>query len=63
MNEYEIKFEFYGRKMKTTIEAKSEDEAKYLIMGKIKFYDVKKIDKSNDYDLPEGFDFLFKPKP
>lgn len=63
MNEYEIKFEFYGRKMKTTIEAKSEDEAKYLIMGKIKFYDVKKIDKSNDYDLPEGFDFLFKQKP
>lgn len=63
MNKYEVKFEFYGRKMKTTIEAKSEDEVKYLIMGKIKFFDVKKINKPNDYDLPEGFDFLFKPKP
>ena len=62
MNEYEVKFEFYGRKLKTTIWAKSEAEAEYLIRGKIKFHSIERVSKSPHDDLPEGFDFLFKGK-
>ena len=38
---HRVKFELYGHKMQTTIEASTPEEAKYLIMGKIKFHEVK----------------------
>ena len=59
MAKYEVKFEFYGRNMKTTIEAKSEDEAKYLIMGRVNFISIKKKEDAK-YDLPDGFDTIFR---
>ena len=34
---YTVYFEFYGRKMKTDVEADSSNEAKEIIRNKIKF--------------------------
>ena len=42
---YRVKFELFGKRMQTVIEAKSEEEAKYLILGKVKFW---KIEKDGD---------------
>lgn len=39
--------------MQTVIEAKSEDEAKYLVMGKIIFHEVK--DETDPVDTILGF--------
>lgn len=30
---YTVYFEIFGKKMKTTVEAKSEEDAKYKVMG------------------------------
>ncbi len=38
--DYELKFEFLGRNIKTTIKARSPFEAKELMRGKIKFHSV-----------------------
>tara|TARA_R110002012_G_scaffold158774_1_gene320347 strand:- start:597 stop:818 length:222 start_codon:yes stop_codon:yes gene_type:complete len=38
---YEVMFELYGKKLKTTVIAKSGQEAKSIIMGKIIFHSVK----------------------
>ncbi len=40
MKNYKIYFEVYGKKMKTTVKAKTETEAKELIKNKIKFIKV-----------------------
>ncbi len=37
---YTVYFEIFGKKMKTTVEAKSEEDAKYLVMGKIVWHKV-----------------------
>ena len=62
MKEYRVKFEFYGHKMATTVTAKSEDEAKYIIMGRVKFISIEPKIENNKYDLPDGFEFLFGGK-
>jgi hypothetical protein len=51
--QYEVWFEVYGKKMKTTVLAKHEIEAKELIRKQIIFYKVEET-KNND----AGLDFL-----
>jgi hypothetical protein len=45
---YNILFELYGKRMKTELEANSVDDAKYQIMGKIKFHKIEPIDEEVD---------------
>ena len=33
--EFEIKYEIYGKKLKTTVQADNESQAKYKLYGKI----------------------------
>ena len=51
--QYEVWFEVYGKKMKTTVLAKHEIEAKELIKKQIIFY---KVEESKPTD--PGVDFL-----
>jgi len=51
--QYEVWFEVYGKKMKTTVLAKHEIEAKELIRKQIIFY---KVEESKPTD--PGMDFL-----
>ena len=51
--QYEVWFEVYGKKMKTTVLAKHEIEAKELIRKQIIFY---KVEESKPTD--PGVDFL-----
>lgn len=53
---HRVKFELYGHKMQTTIEASTPEEAKYLIMGKIKFHEVKPESEDGEVvDFLKGF--------
>ena len=61
MNNYTVFFEIYGKKLKTTVKAKSEDEAKKLIAEKIIFYKVvKEIDDNNPEIFKDIFGDIFK---
>lgn len=51
--QYTVYFEIFGKKMKTTVEAKSEEDAKYLVMGKIVWHKVV-VEKTGD----DVLDFL-----
>ena len=51
---YEVYFEIYGKKMKVTINANSEHDAKHLIMGKIVFHKIVKKTETTFKD----FDFF-----
>ena len=56
-----VYFEFYGRKMKCTVLAKSDTEAKELIKGKIKFFKVEQKPLKEDLgDIFEQFNKIFK---
>jgi len=46
MKEYDVYFEIFGKKLKTTILAKSIDDAKQKIIAKIKWHKI--IEKPND---------------
>jgi hypothetical protein len=37
---FTVYFEIFGKKLKTTIEANSEEDAKYKVMGKIKWHKI-----------------------
>lgn len=60
---YEIKFEIYGKKMKTKIEASSKEMAERILRQKIKIYSVTPIEeksyKKKD-DLGDFFGGAFK---
>ena len=45
---YRVRFTIYGKKLQTIIEANSPDDAKYKIMGKIKFVNIEPIMEDND---------------
>ena len=49
MKTYEILFEIYGKKLKTTIEANSEEKAKEIVNNKIRFNKITEL-KSNNND-------------
>jgi hypothetical protein len=67
MKKYQILFEFYGRKMKTTVLAKSEKEANEQIEKRIIFHKVEEI-KNDDLfsdllgDFKDIFNILGKNK-
>jgi hypothetical protein len=48
MENYTVYFEIFGKKLKTTILAESEEKAKQEIFNKIIFYKIEKDDKNND---------------
>jgi len=45
---FTVYFEIFGKKLKHTIEAASKEDAKYKIMGKIKWHKIEK--ESNEVD-------------
>jgi len=55
-NRYTIYFEIYGKKLKTSVVAKSKKEAKLKVIEKLNFI---KVVKETDYDIPEGFKDIF----
>lgn len=55
-NRYTIYFEIYGKKLKTSVVAKSEKDAKLKVIEKLNFI---KVVKETDYDIPEGFKDIF----
>ena len=55
---YDVYFEIYGKKMKATVEANSEEDAKYLVRGKIKFHKVVEIRELGD--IGDFFNGLFR---
>lgn len=54
MAKYKVYFEIYGKKMKTTVEAKTAEQAKELIRNKIQFNHI----ALDDLGKLEDFDFL-----
>ena len=56
MKPYDIYFEIFGKKMKTTLEANSEEDAKYRLMGKIIFHKV--VVKHNPFGGDETLEHL-----
>ena len=48
MNEYEVYFTIYGKKMKATVKADTEDHARNCIRNKINFDKIKKKPKFSD---------------
>ena len=53
---YTVYFEIFGKKMKTTVDAKSEEDAKYRIMGRIIWHKVvpEKIGDDSVIDFLKG---------
>ena len=47
--EYAVYFEVFGKKMKTIINASNEEEAKYILMGKIVFHKVVPVNKNDNH--------------
>lgn len=54
---HEVYFEIYGKKLKVTVDAKDEEQAKYIVRGAIKFYKVKPVN-----DIPDFFKEIFSTK-
>jgi hypothetical protein len=57
---YTLYFEIFGKKMKTSIEAKTREEAKHILFSKIVFH---KIEMKKRTDLEEAermFEQIFK---
>ena len=52
---YTVYFEIFGKKMKYSVHAKSEEDAKYQIMGKIIWH---KVTTENEYNSKEIDDML-----
>lgn len=53
-----ILVELFGKKFKVKMKAKNFEDAKYQIMGKIKFTDISPKPMS-DYDINDFFDGIF----
>jgi hypothetical protein len=61
MKKFEIFFEIYGKKLKTTIEANSEEKAKEIVKNKIRFDKITEL-KSNDDDIVDRMMGMFGMK-
>lgn len=57
MAKYTVYFEIYGKRMKTTVEANNDTDAKAMIKSKIIFHKVEKQEEVK----PDAFD-IFKNK-
>ena len=55
MKTYTLYFEMYGKKMKTTVVAKSVSEAKSLVLSKLKFLKVESSEDASMRDVKESF--------
>lgn len=64
MKDYNVFFEVFSKKLKVTILAKNEADAKQAVLDKIKFHKVMVADtlKNNGTDFLEDFLNGFKPK-
>jgi len=51
MAKYKVYFEIYGKKLKTTVEAKTAEQAKGLIRNKIQFNHIAEEDDVNIDDI------------
>lgn len=60
MAQYKVYFEIYGKKMVTTVESDSIEQAKYTVLCNIRFPKVESINvPREDIDLPEGWNDIF----
>ena len=57
---YIIKFQFFDKKMKTTIKAKSKEEAEYLLRGKIVVIKIEEVKEWSDNTICDFFNNLTK---
>jgi len=48
MKTYTIYFEFYGKKMKTTVQAENREQAKNIIKNKVIFIQIDEKDETLD---------------
>ena len=60
MKTYEVYFELFGKKMKTTVSASSKEHAKEVIKNKIKFNEIMELDLRGE--LPDCFKSIFGDK-
>ncbi len=58
MPEYEVYFELYGKKLKTTIQADSEQHAKFLIKDRIIFHKTNEVKPKGDKHFDGAIDML-----
>lgn len=61
MKKYEILFEVYGKKLKTTIEANSEEKAKEIVKNKIRFDKITEL-RTKDDDILDQMMGMFGMK-
>ena len=54
MAEFDIYFEIYGKKLKTTITANSKNEAMQIVRNKIKFNKVIQIKQDDGVEFLKG---------
>jgi 1-deoxy-D-xylulose 5-phosphate reductoisomerase len=64
MRNYTVYFEIYGKKMKTTVMANNEEEAKDFVKNKIVFYKIEnpKDEFNQSMDMMEGILNFLDPK-
>lgn len=62
MKKYEILFEIYGKKLKTTIEANSEEKAKEIVKNKIRFDKITELKSNNSDDIVDQMLNMFGMK-
>lgn len=60
MKEYIVYFEIYGKKLKTTIKASSQSEAKNIVAGKLKFNKI--LEKTIGDPIVDHFKNIFNIK-
>jgi len=49
---YTVYFEMFDKRMKTTVEADNEEQAKYMVLGRVKFHRVELAErKMNGKDM------------
>lgn len=59
MKKYDVYFEIFGKKMKASVAAKSEEDAKAAIKEKIIFHKVHEdVFDTDSKDLKEAFDAI-----
>lgn len=55
---YRVKFEIFGKKMQTVVNAKSKDDAKSKIFERFKFYKVEEVSERVQKETSAGFNSL-----
>lgn len=65
MKKYKLKFEFYGRKMQTTVEANNDEQAMEIVRNRVIILDCKQQppDLNNDPFVKQFNDLFGKFKP